>query len=503
MRHRSWLAAAAAPTLAASTAVVTATTSSAAPVSIPTRDGSSAPSGSFALGGAQARDFTLPADLREVSRGVFPDGSTQTRYQQVVDDASVFGGQVTVLKDAAARTEAVVGAYFPGLEPKNSASLSKKEARDRVEAEIGTRGQWNNQLRIQPRNGRLFYEVESIPAAHRPVRWVDAGSGRTLKSLDVVAHGSGTGGKGDEKTVDTTFDSSRSVFELRSGDDRQLTFDWQNSLARPVVMTDPDDVWDLDRGTRSPSQPAGVDAHYYADVVDDFFADTFGRDSIDGEGMQIISVVHFGNRYCNAFWNGAYMSDGDGDGDSCLPLSGGLDVDGHELTHGVTEFTSGLTYEDEPGALNEAFSDMMGNTVEFYAEDNGLDPAAEPDWLIGEDVVDVAGDPTPGFRNMADPKQDGDPSHVSQQYTGDADHGGVHTNSGIANHALPDRERRSQRLVQGQRLPRRAADRGLRRHGPGARAGQGDAGLQQGLHLPARVRQLLRHPQRDHGGGEA
>lgn len=435
MRHRSWLAAAAAVTLAASTGVVTATTSSAAPVSTVTGNGSAAPAGSFALSGAEARDYHLPADVREVSGATFPDGSTQTRYQQRVGGVPVFGGQVTVLKDAAGRSEAVVGAYFPGLEPKNAVNLTKQEARDRVEAKIGARGRWSNELRIDPRSGRLFYAVESIRDAHRPVRWVDAGSGRIVKALDAVAHGTGTGVKGDEKTVDTTLNSGSGLFELRSGDDRQLTYDWQNTLARPIVMTDADDVWDLDRGNRSPSQPAGVDAHYYAGVVDGFFASTFGRDSIDDKGMKIISVVHYGNRYCNAFWNGAYMTYGDGDGDGCLPLSGGLDVDGHELTHGVTEFTSGLIYEDESGALNEAFSDMMGNTIEFYAEDNGLDPAAEPDWLIGEDVINTDGDPTPGFRNMGDPKQDGDPSHVTQQYTGDADNGGVHTNSGIANHA--------------------------------------------------------------------
>ena len=102
--------------------------------------------------------------------------------------------------------------------------------------------------------------------------------------------------------------------------------------------------------------------------------------------MTIISTVHFANRYCNAFWNGEQMTYGDGDGKACLPLSGGLDVVGHELTHGVTEFTSNLIYEDESGALNESFSDMMGNTIEFYAADNGLDPAATPDWLIAEDV---------------------------------------------------------------------------------------------------------------------
>jgi len=193
-------------------------------------------------------------------------------------------------------------------------------------------------------------------------------------------------------------------------------------------------LWDL-AGNESPGQAAGVDAHYYANVVDDFFRDTFGRNSIDDEGLQIISLVHFGENYCNAFWNGAYMTYGDGNGGTCKSLSGGLDVDGHELTHGITDYTSDLIYENESGALNEAFSDMMGNTIEFYADDNDLDPMVEPDWLIGEDVIDTPGDPTPGFRNMADPKQDGDPSHVSQKYTGPLDNGGVHSNSGIANHA--------------------------------------------------------------------
>ena len=95
------------------------------------------------------------------------------------------------------------------------------------------------------------------------------------------------------------------------------------------------------------------------------------------------------------------MTYGDGNGSTCKSLSGGLDVDGHELTHGVTEYTSGLIYEDESGALNESFSDMMGNTIEFYAAKNNLDPAAKPDCLIGEDVISTAGDPTPASGTWA------------------------------------------------------------------------------------------------------
>ena len=280
--------------------------------------------------------------------------------------------------------------------------------------------------------------MQSIRDTSRPVRWVDAATGGILKAFNALAEGEGIGVKGDTKTISTT-PAATGGYRLASLDNRQRTLDAFNTGQKGVpfraaTMTDGDDVWDLP-GNTSPGQAAGVDAHYYAGVVDDFYADTFGRNSIDDNGMRIVSVVHFGQAYCNAFWNGAYMTYGDGNGTTCKSLSGGLDVDGHELTHGVTEYTSGLIYENASGALNESFSDIMANTIEFYAENNGLDPAVDPDWLIGEDVINTPGDPTPGFRNMADPKQDGDPSHLSQAYTGEADNGGVHTNSGVPNHA--------------------------------------------------------------------
>ena len=184
--------------------------------------------------------------------------------------------------------------------------------------------------------------------------------------------------------------------------------------------------------------------------------------------MQMVSTAHFGKNYNNAFWNGQQITYGDGDGtDTFRELSGGLDVATHEFTHGVTEFTSGLIYQDESGALNEAFSDMLGNSSEFYAKRNGLDPKADPDWQIGEDVYLPEEN---GFRNMADPAEDGDPDHYSERYTGKKDNGGVHINSGIPNHAYylvvnggrnargearsrPHRPRRD-----GHRAPRRGED---------------------------------------------
>jgi Zn-dependent metalloprotease len=175
----------------------------------------------------------------------------------------------------------------------------------------------------------------------------------------------------------------------------------------------------------------------------DFYNEIFQRNSIDGEGMALISSVHYSRRFNNAMWNGAQMIYGDGDGHFLQQgsLTKALDVIGHELTHGVTERTAGLEYSSQPGALNEHFSDVAGSLVKQYKLKQ---EAADADWLIGEGVLvpslgtalrsmsepgtAMEGDPQPG--NMADYvdlPDDGLPEH---------DNGGVHINSGIPNRAF-------------------------------------------------------------------
>ena len=407
----------------------------------PSSDRSASPSteGSFTLEGAAAAAYTLPDDVTKVWSTTYPDGTTQTRYQQVVAGAEVLGGQVTVLEDASGGATSVIGAHFPALEPSNVRTLSLADSLGVAVRVLGAAGERDSTLKIDPQDGRLYYEVDTRRFDTRPTLWVDATTGAVRNRFDALAEeGEGIGIKGDTKTFDTS--GPDGAYRTISSDGRQETYDAQNRTNHPgVLMSDPDDVWDADQPQNlSPSQAAGVDAHYYAELVDDFYGDTFGRDSIDDNGMTIISTVHYDVGYCNAFWNGEQMTYGDGDTPAtCKPLSGGLDVIGHELTHGVTEFTSGLIYENESGALNESFSDMMGNTTEFYADRAGRDPAAAPDWLIGEDVIPAGpyGGSEAGFRDMGDPRADGDPDHYSERYTGTSDNGGVHTNSGIPNHA--------------------------------------------------------------------
>jgi Zn-dependent metalloprotease len=366
---------------------------------------------------------------------------TQTRYQQFFRGARVLGGQFTVLQGKNGVELAIVGAYFSSIVPTNEVRITPAQARANVARDIGENGKWRADLAINPETGRFFFAVDTKRPDSRWVHWIDAGNGGTLKKIDALQHDGETesdpalGVKGDTKQIDTTWNGT--VHEMVSHDGRQRTYDAGSLRVGTLpgtLFADPDGLWD-DTRRASPGQAAGVDAHYYANVTDDYYLETFGRNSLDNAGMTMISSAHVDRNYVNAFWNGEQVSYGDGDGRNYREFSAGIDVVAHELTHGVTEFTSNLIYENESGALNEAFSDVLGASVEYYAAAKGLDPAAEPDWLIAEDVTLYA-DVAPGFRNMSDPREDDDPDHYSERYTGAADGGGVHTNSAIPNHAF-------------------------------------------------------------------
>lgn len=173
----------------------------------------------------------------------------------------------------------------------------------------------------------------------------------------------------------------------------------------------------------------------------DLFWDVFGRDSINGSGMDLIATVHYGNKYNNAFWNGAQMVFGDGDGVIFNRFTIAIDVEGHELTHGVTGATAGLEYHDQPGALNESMSDCFGSMVKQRSKGQS---SSQADWLIGEGLL-AAGINGVALRSMKapgtaydDPKlgKDPQPDHMSKYVNTTSDNGGVHINSGIPNKAF-------------------------------------------------------------------
>ena len=177
----------------------------------------------------------------------------------------------------------------------------------------------------------------------------------------------------------------------------------------------------------------------------EFYKEVFDRDSLDGRGMRLDGYVHYSSGYNNAFWDGSQMVFGDGDGVLFTDFTGSLDVIAHELTHGVTEFTAGLDYHNQSGALNESMSDVFGSLVKQWV---GKQTADQADWLIGAEVFtpDIGAD---ALRSMKAPGtaynhptlgRDPQPDHMSKFVnlpdTDDGDWGGVHNNSGIPNKAF-------------------------------------------------------------------
>ncbi|MEO8630546.1 MAG: M4 family metallopeptidase [Betaproteobacteria bacterium] len=194
-------------------------------------------------------------------------------------------------------------------------------------------------------------------------------------------------------------------------------------------------------GANESRDPAVNEAYDGLGATYDFYFDIFERNSIDDAGLPLDATVHYGKDYDNAFWNGERMVFGDGDGDLFNRFTISVDVIGHELTHGVTQDEAQLTYLYQPGALNESISDVFGSLVKQYKLKQ---EAARADWLIGEGLF------TPRVQGVAlrsmkapgtaydDPVlgKDPQPASMSDFVHTNEDNGGVHTNSGIPNHAF-------------------------------------------------------------------
>jgi Zn-dependent metalloprotease len=197
-------------------------------------------------------------------------------------------------------------------------------------------------------------------------------------------------------------------------------------------------------GGPNASDAAVNEAFDGADETYRFYRDVFSRSSVDNKGIELVSAVHYRVKLDNAFWNGSQMLYGDGSGQILKvgSLTKALEVIGHELTHGVTQYTAGLEYHSQPGALNESFSDVFGSLVKQHKLKQSADKA---DWLIGAGILGPAlngvalrsmkapgtafkGDPQPAtMAKYVNLPADADPRH---------DNGGVHINSSIPNRAF-------------------------------------------------------------------
>lgn len=173
----------------------------------------------------------------------------------------------------------------------------------------------------------------------------------------------------------------------------------------------------------------------------ELFDTAYSRASIDDDNLPLLAAVHYGTDYDNAFWDGGRMVFGDGDGQVFTRFTASLSVIGHELTHGVTQYTANLVYRGQSGALNESVSDVFGALVEQHAMSQATDAAS---WLIGEGLFtdQVEGN---ALRSLKAPGtaydddvlgKDPQPDHMSGYVETEDDNGGVHLNSGIPNRAF-------------------------------------------------------------------
>lgn len=361
-------------------------------------------------------------------------GTLHLRLQQYIQGIPVFGTDQTMHFDKQGDVTSFLGSTvtdnsgqsLTAVTPKISAEKAIDIANKDMEKRIGKLGpqqlEQKAELNFYPLKGQnvLVYitEVNVLePSPQRETYFIDAVTGRIVNHYSMLDHatGTGVGVLGDSKSFTTTQSGSQYLLQDTTRGGGIITYSAGGSQSLPgSLLTDLDNAW---------TDPAAVDAHAYAGIVYDYYNNKFGRNSLDGRGMAIRSTVHYGSRYNNAFWNGAQIAYGDGDGSQFRAFSGDLDVIGHELTHGVIENSARLVYQGESGALNESIADIFGNTIQGK------------NWLIGDDIYTPY---TPGdaLRSMENPALYNQPDHYSNLYRGSSDNGGVHTNSGITNKAF-------------------------------------------------------------------
>jgi bacillolysin len=287
------------------------------------------------------------------------------------------------------------------------------------------------------------FNVYAAAPISRAYIYVNAHTGDVVLQDNIIKHAAATGTfataySGTRSFADGTTTGGYFLRETTRGLGIQ-TFNCKksNSYTAATDFVDADNSW-TEYNNANFDNVAG-DAHVGAQATYDYWKNIHGRNSFDNAGAIIKSYVHFddvpgGAGYENAYWDGVRMTYGDG-ATRFRPLTA-LDVCGHEIGHAVCEKTANLTYSNESGAMNEGLSDIWGASIEAYAvatlgfTSGGV--KAKSTWLIGEEIDKQQA----ALRSMSDPKSLGQPAYYKGQYwyTGTADNGGVHTNSGVLNH---------------------------------------------------------------------
>lgn len=270
----------------------------------------------------------------------------------------------------------------------------------------------------------LAYKVDvySIQPLSRKFVYVDAVSGEVIYSIDRI-HDVDTPGTGN-----TVYSGTKPIMVDFNGVDYTLTesgrgIETINSLTS-LPYSNSSVTWNY-----SGLDQYALDAHWGAEMTYDYYFNTHGRDGLDGAHYFLTSYVNEGPGFGNAYWDGISVHYGDGDGSTFTTPLTSIGIVGHEMTHGLTQFTAGLIYMNESGALNESFSDIFGLCVDEYARNINLSLPAS--WLVGAECTSGI-----GIRNLANPNAFGHPdTYLGTNWVpaGGFDNGGVHSNSGVQN----------------------------------------------------------------------
>jgi Zn-dependent metalloprotease len=222
----------------------------------------------------------------------------------------------------------------------------------------------------------------------------------------------------------------RSLLAAVPGTSARHVFDSQNTGSTRLKSV-------RDEGTVAIADVDANAAYDNGGLVRDYFKTVLGWNSIDNNSMDLIFNIHYMVKYNNAFWDGEQMTFGDGDGVNFQNFVRALDVTGHELTHGIVQYTANLEYKGQSGALNEHFADVFGTSVKQWA---AKETEKTANWLMGE-ICMTGRFKGKAIRSMKAPADaavvlSAQPDHMSKIFKGTADNGGVHVNSGIPNYAF-------------------------------------------------------------------
>jgi Zn-dependent metalloprotease len=406
------------------------------------------------------------------------------RYRQYHGGVPIWGAEI-VRDGERGVPEAIFGELAPELSLPTDATLSPNEARSRA-LQLGGGGATvldDAELVIVPLESgeyRLGYTavVSAFPDVFRV--FLDAHSGAELRRYSELYFqqviGVGQGLVGTRKKISVFQEGSTFFADDRFRPVTLRTLDARGNIQRAIAVLngapvaaseraqDGDNVWNED--------VSALDAHVHIGWSYDYFFKRFGRRGLNNADLRTNTVINaatqqqavtpgaidpslVGTFVFNAFWCPSCGEGRTGNiffgngippnaflvstGQNWAQLAGALDVVGHEYTHGITTYTSGLIPQNESGALNESFSDMMGTAIEFFYQPTGTgrgvaDYRGAEDAVRGVTAAAIAAD-RHGLRSMDNPGLFGHPDHYSQRFLGPGDSGGIHINCGISNQA--------------------------------------------------------------------